>query len=83
MVAHAFNPSTGEAETDGSLGVQRQPGLQSYSRTKINREPVSKSQKLKVKIKEIEVKIKPHKDGKYTENLDTVCYYALFELFKC
>ena len=49
----------------------------------IYREPVSKSQKLKVKIKEIEVKIKPHKDGKYTENLDTVCYYALFELFKC
>ena len=42
-----------------------------------------KSQKLKVKIKEIEVKIKPHKDGKYTENLDTVCYYALFELFEC
>ena len=44
----------------------------------IYREPVSKSQKLKVKIKEIEVEIKPHKDGKYTENLDTVCYYALF-----
>ena len=53
------------------------------SRTKICREPVSKSQKLKVKIKEIEVKIKPHKDGKYTENLDTVYYYALFKLFKC
>ena len=39
-------------------------------------------QKVKVKIKEIEVKIKPHKDGKYIENLDTVCYYALFELFE-
>ena len=49
----------------------------------IYREPVSKSQKLKVKIKEIEVKIKLYKDGKYTENLDTVCYYALFELFEC
>ena len=53
------------------------------SRTKIYREPVSKSQKLKVKIREIEVKIKPHKDEKYTENLDTVCYYALFELLEC
>ena len=40
-------------------------------------------QKVKVKIKEIEVKVKPHKDGKYKENLDTVCYYALFELFEC
>ena len=49
----------------------------------IYREPVSKSQKLKVKIEEIEVEIKLHKDGKYTENLDTVCYYALFELFEC
>ena len=52
------------------------------SRTKIHREPVSESQKLKVKIKEIEVKGKPNKDGKYTENLDTVCYYTLFELFE-
>ena len=41
------------------------------------------SQKVKVKIKEIEVKIKPHKDEKYTENLGTVCFYALFELFDC
>ena len=49
----------------------------------IYREPVSKSQKLTVKLKEIEVEIKPHKDGKYTKNLDTVCYYALFELFEC
>ena len=53
------------------------------SRTKIYREPVSKSQKLKEKIKEIEVKIKPRKDEKYTENLDTVCYDAFFELFEC
>jgi hypothetical protein len=27
MVAHAFNPSTGEAEAGGSLWVQSQPGL--------------------------------------------------------
>ena len=51
------------------------------SRTKIHRNPVLKSQKLK--IKEIELKIKLHKDGKHTENLYTVCYYALFELFEC
>ena len=49
----------------------------------IYREPVSKSQKLKIKIKEIDVEIKSNKYGKYTENLDTVCYYALFELFEC
>ena len=41
------------------------------------------SQKRKVKINKIEVKTKPHKDEKYTENLDTVCFYALFELFDC
>ena len=29
VVAHAFDPSTKEAETAGSLGVQGQPGLQS------------------------------------------------------
>ena len=40
------------------------------SRTKIHRNSVSKSQKLK--IKDIEFKIKPHKDGKHIENLDTV-----------
>ncbi|CAO2628134.1 hypothetical protein LEMLEM_LOCUS19843 [Lemmus lemmus] len=34
-------------------------------------------------VKEAEVKIKPHKDGKHTENLDTECCYALFELFEC
>ena len=44
----------------------------------IYREPVSKSQELKVKRKETEIEMKPHKDGKYTENLDTVFYYALF-----
>ena len=43
------------------------------------RNPVSKSQKLK--INEIEFKLKPHKDGKHTDNLDTICYYVLFELF--
>ena len=43
------------------------------------RNPVSKSQKLKIKIKEIEVKIKPHNDEKYTESLDAVCYYVLFK----
>ena len=75
-----------------ALGRQKQTDLWEFkdslvyrgsSRTKICREPFSKSQKLKVRIKEIEVKIKSHKDGKYTENLDTVCYYALFELFEC
>ena len=40
-------------------------------------------QKVKVKIKEIEVKVKPHKDRKHRESLDTVYYYALFELFEC
>ena len=29
MVAHAFNPSTWEAEAGGSLSVQDQPGLHS------------------------------------------------------
>ena len=28
VVVHAFNPSTWEAEADGSLWVQDQPGLQ-------------------------------------------------------
>ena len=50
-----------------ALGRQRQTDLWEFkdslvyrgnSRTKICREPVSKSQKLKVKIKEIEVKNK-------------------------
>ena len=80
MVVHAFNPSTGEAETvdlcefKDSLVYSVIPG-QRYTE--------NQSQKVKIKIKEIEVKIKPQKDGKYTENLDTVCYYALFELFEC
>ena len=72
--------STGEAETENlcefkdSLVYKVIPG-QRYTE--------NLSQKVKVKIKEIEVKVKSHKDGKYTENLDTVCYYAFFELFKC
>ena len=45
------------------------------------RNPVSKIQNLKIKIKEIELKIKPCKDEKYTENLDTVCYCIVFKLF--
>ena len=79
MVAHAFNPSTGEqrqtdlCEFKDSLVYRVIPG-QRYTE--------NLSQKVKVKIKEIEVKIKPHRDGKYTENLDTVCYSALFELFE-
>ena len=52
MVAQAFNPNALEAETAGSLPVQGQPGLQSYFRTKIYRETISK-----IKIKEIEVKV--------------------------
>ena len=47
------------------------------------RKLVSKSKKLKVKIKESELKIKPQEDGKPTENLDTVYYYIVFELFEC
>ena len=31
--------------------------------------------------KEIEAKIKSHKDEKYTESLDIVCYYVVFKLF--
>ena len=66
-----------------ALGRQRQVILCEFkdslvyrvtSRTKIHSNAVSKSQKLK--IKEIEFKRKSQKDGKYTENLDTVCYYA-------
>ena len=37
----------------------------------------------KIKIKEIEVNIKPCKDEKYTESWDTISYYVLFELFEC
>ena len=33
-----------------------------------------KKPKVKIKIKEIEFKIKPRKDEKYTKNLDTICY---------
>ena len=70
-----------------ALGKQRQRDLCEFKDSLVYRvipgQRYTKilSQKVKVKIKEIEVKIKPHKDGKCTENLDTVCYYALFELF--
>ena len=80
MVAHAFNPSTGEqrqkdlCEFKDSLVYRVIPGQRYTANLYL---------KVKVKIKEIEVKVKPHKDGKYTENLDTVYYYALFELFEC
>ena len=49
----AFNPNACEAETGRSLSIKGQPGLQSYSRTKRYRE-----YKIKVKVNEIEVKIK-------------------------
>ena len=45
---HAFNPSTWEAETGGSLGVQGQPGLQELvpgQAPKLQRSPVSKKPK--------------------------------------
>ena len=48
MVAHAFNPSTPEAETGGSLGVRGQPGLQELVQgraPKPQRTPVSKNKK--------------------------------------
>ena len=62
MVAHAFNPRDWWISVN-SLVYRIIPG-QRYTE--------NLSQKVKVKIKKIEVKIKPHKDGKYTENLDTV-----------
>ena len=46
------------------------------------RNAVSKCQKLKIKIKEIEFKIKPCNDGKYKENFD-ICYCVVFELIDC
>ena len=42
-----------------------------------------KVKNLKIKINKMEFKIKLHKDGKHTENLDAVYFYALFELFEC
>ena len=39
---HAFNPSTQEAETGESLGVQGQPGLVLGQAPKLQRNPVSK-----------------------------------------
>ena len=46
MVAHAFNPSTREAEAGASLGVRDQPGLQELVpgwSPKLQRKPVSKN----------------------------------------
>ena len=81
MVANTFNPSTGEAETEDLCEFKDNLV---YSVIPGQRYTENLPQKVKVKKKkEIEVKVKPHKDKKYTENLDTVCYYALFNLFKC
>ena len=73
-----------------ALGRQRQADLCEFkdslvyrvsSRTAkdTQRNPVSKNQN--IKIKEIEFKIKPCKDGKYTKSLDTVYYCVVFGLF--
>ena len=52
VVAHTFNPSTGEAETELELCEFKDSLVyRGSSRTKIHRESISKSQKLKVKIK--------------------------------
>ena len=51
MVAHAFNPSTREAEAGGSLGVRRQPGLQELvpgQATKATEKPCLKKTKKKL-----------------------------------
>ena len=79
MVVHTFNPNAWEAETDlyefkDSLVYRVIPG-QRYTE--------NLSQKVKVKIKELEVKMKPHKDGIYTESLDYVYYCVFFEFFDC
>ena len=71
-----------------ALGRQRQEDLDSriaWSTELFQDKDIQRTclKKLKVKIQEIEVEIKLHKDGKYTENLDTVCYYTLFELIEC
>ena len=70
-----------------ALGRQRQTDLCEFKDSLVYRvipgQRYTENLSQKVKVKKIEVKIKPHKDGKYTENLDTVCYYALFELFEC
>ena len=52
VVAHAFNPSTQEAEAGGSLWVRDQPGLQELVQgqaPKPQRNPVSKNEKKKKK----------------------------------
>ena len=56
-------------------------GVSSRTAKDTQRNHVSKSQKLKIKIKETEFKIKPHKDEKYAESLNTVCYCVVFKFF--
>jgi hypothetical protein len=55
VVAHAFNPSTREAEAGGSLEFEASLVYKVSSRTAraIQRNPVSKNQKKKKKKKEI------------------------------
>ena len=81
-MAHAFNPSTWEAEAGRSLS----------SRIAWSRECIQNSQryankpclkKTRIKIKESLKNLKQHKDGKYAENLDTVCYCVVYEFFDC
>ena len=76
-------PALGSRDRQISVSSRTAWSTELFQDKDMYRESVSKNQKLKVKIKVIDVEIKPHKDGKHTENLDTVCYYALFELFEC
>ena len=77
-----------------ALGRQRQVDLSEFevsliykarSRTsKDTEKPYLKRTKIKNKYKRHRVKTeKPCKDGKYIENLDTVYYSVVFELFDC
>ena len=53
VVVHAFNPSTQEAETCGSLWVRGQPGLQSKfqdSQGYKKKNPVLKNNNNKIKV---------------------------------
>ena len=81
MVTHTFNLSIGGGRDKWIFVSSRTAWSTELFQDKDIQRTCLK--KLKVKIKDIEVEIKSHKDGKYTENLDTVCYYALFELFEC
>ena len=49
VVAHAFNPSTQEAEAGESLWVQSQPSTVKGQTTKLQRNPVLEKQKQKTK----------------------------------